>query len=624
MKTQSDPALKAKLADTRSAIVPYAWKTLGSERPSRKLENIAGHTDLPVLATCNVRHLKHVVVFCVLQCALAGDAWGETLKVPEIFFSIQAAIYESSGAGICCSNASPTISGCTITDNTTGRFGGGICCLGSSSPKISSCTAFGNTATDGWGGGLSCHQSSAPTVTDCVFSQNSAGFGAGIACLDDSVPALVRCDISGNEAAMGGGLHTRDDSAPTFTDCTIHGNSAEGPASTAIDADGNGTAVVFANGEDKDSVLDGFTVMNGSASKGGGIACNGTSPTIRNCTIKHNNATGSVGNGGGIYCSGADPIIINSILWGNEASGEPNEIAGNGSSLSDCVVAGGWGAGAHNLSDDPLLQPLGNYGGPTPTMSLSFASPAIDEGANGSGIPAADQRGFPREAAPDIGACEFTPVRIESDLKQPYASLGSMVNLVEFSDHTSPTYQWFEGDAGDENTPITNAAAASYITPSLVAGISHWVRISYDGGASSIDSVACPIEVRSTYEEWADYYSLETGERGYMDNPTGDGISNLAKYTFGFDPTIPCRLEDRVSTSFEPSQGILRFLYVLSKTPRDLSYHFEWSPDLLNWSSTGLVPLLTSETAATTTWEVRLPCTSWAAFLRLNAEFLPP
>lgn len=65
------------------------------------------------------------------------------------------------------------------------------------------------------------------------------------------------------------------------------------------------------------AVLDGFTIQNGSSSaNGGGILCDGTSPTIRNCTIKNNHA---VYAGGGIYIVNGSPSIINNTINYNQA-----------------------------------------------------------------------------------------------------------------------------------------------------------------------------------------------------------------------------------------------------------------------------------------------------------------
>ena len=57
---------------------------------------------------------------------------------------------------------------------------------------------------------------------------------------------------------------------------------------------------------------------------------------------------------------------------------------------------------------NPLLGPLRDNGGPTPTQALLPGSPAIDHGDD-AGCPTADQRGVPRPrgAACDIGAYEY-------------------------------------------------------------------------------------------------------------------------------------------------------------------------------------------------------------------------
>jgi hypothetical protein len=64
------------------------------------------------------------------------------------------------------------------------------------------------------------------------------------------------------------------------------------------------------------------------------------------------------------------------------------------------------------ITNTPLLGPLANNGGPTPTMALLPGSPAIDAGDN-SNAPATDQRGEARiwNGKVDLGAVEFqTPL----------------------------------------------------------------------------------------------------------------------------------------------------------------------------------------------------------------------
>ncbi|MEO5715708.1 MAG: choice-of-anchor Q domain-containing protein [Luteolibacter sp.] len=62
-------------------------------------------------------------------------------------------------------------------------------------------------------------------------------------------------------------------------------------------------------------------------------------------------------------------------------------------------------SGTNNLlTGNPLLAPLGEYGGPTRTMPPLPGSPAINAGTT---TLTTDQRGFPRVDTPDIGAVEY-------------------------------------------------------------------------------------------------------------------------------------------------------------------------------------------------------------------------
>jgi len=96
--------------------------------------------------------------------------------------------------------------------------------------------------------------------------------------------------------------------------------SEMGPSLTIIDGGQSSNVVRFENGENTDSVLEGFTIKNGSFYFGGGIYCFGASPTIYNNIISRNSGSGSSSRGGGIYCdNSASPSISSNILFGNSA-----------------------------------------------------------------------------------------------------------------------------------------------------------------------------------------------------------------------------------------------------------------------------------------------------------------
>jgi len=98
--------------------------------------------------------------------------------------------------------------------------------------------------------------------------------------------------------------------------------SQMGASMTTIDGGQAGSVVTFSNGEGPDSVLDGFSIVNGTGTvgpwsylQGGGIYCSSSSPLIRNNTILDNTAT----TGGGIYCNDSSPEISCNTIRNNAA-----------------------------------------------------------------------------------------------------------------------------------------------------------------------------------------------------------------------------------------------------------------------------------------------------------------
>jgi predicted outer membrane repeat protein len=102
------------------------------------------------------------------------------------------------------------------------------------------------------------------------------------------------------------------------------------PEKTVIDAGMKGSGVVFSSGEGFGSILDGFTLTNGTGTGtggttyGGGISCaQASSPVIANNIVADNYANG----GGGISCvDGSSPKILNNTVIGNESKGSGGGI----------------------------------------------------------------------------------------------------------------------------------------------------------------------------------------------------------------------------------------------------------------------------------------------------------
>jgi len=127
--------------------------------------------------------------------------------------------------GIRCSDSSPTIMNCRITENSA-EAGGGIYCIESSSPKIIGCTIENNIALNG--GGVYFEDNDSISITSCTIRDNIAFWGGGVFYINlylCSSLEIANCVIAGNQAALGGGIYGIGYST-TITNCTIAENSA--------------------------------------------------------------------------------------------------------------------------------------------------------------------------------------------------------------------------------------------------------------------------------------------------------------------------------------------------------------------------------------------------------------
>jgi len=135
--------------------------------------------------------------------------------------------------------------------------------------------------------------------------------------------ALDDC-VDGEEIIVRDGVYTgAGNKNLSFLGKALTLRSENGPQHCILDCEGAGRGFVFNDGEEAASIVDGFTIVNGSMDDrrpegtGGGILCeNHSSPSIFNCVITGNSADW----GGGIYCKDySSPTIANCSVMGNSA-----------------------------------------------------------------------------------------------------------------------------------------------------------------------------------------------------------------------------------------------------------------------------------------------------------------
>ena len=159
--------------------------------------------------------------------------------------------------------------------------------------------------------------------------------------------------------------------------------------------------------------------------QGGGICYSGGLLEVTSCTVAFNVTTETFTppewGGGGIYSDAGRALIRNTIVADNAAAQNGQDVLGPVLSLGYNLVgqtefSSGWVAtdlpGNAEAPLDPVLGPLQDNGGPTPTHALLVGSPALHAG-DPAVLMSLDQRGSVRAGflgtPTDIGAFEAEP-----------------------------------------------------------------------------------------------------------------------------------------------------------------------------------------------------------------------
>ena len=415
------------------------------------------------------------------------------------------------------------------------------------------------------------------------------GFGGGGANKDGYVAGG-----GGGGAGFGGAVFNYGGSI-LITNATLTGNKAQGGSSQyGGNGSGFGGAIFNLNG----------TVTATNATIAGNIAAQG---------------------GGAIYSLGANGIATQSgpVLPSSNGSVHLDNTILSGSSdggqtlVSDLVLSGSSSTGANNVIQngasgfnggngatptDPLLNPLGNNGGVTDTMSLQSNSPAIDGGSDSAATAAnltTDQRGpgFPRNlgSSVDIGAFELQSVAIPiiSPLGGTYRD-SIQVSITSTTASTTVRYTL-------NGTTPSQTNGQVYTAPFTLTASTTVKAIAYrqDWANSPVASVAYAVLAPLPY--WRSLQGLAANGSQDLGKLSGDGVANLLKYAFNMAPNAGDLLKPDVhvlapnGTSGLPSfsinsQGHLVITFVRQKasTNPGIVYTVETCGDMKTWGTLNL------------------------------------
>ena len=281
--------------------------------------------------------------------------------------------------------------------------GGALYAYAAGPVAVANVEVRGNLSVSGGGGGILYSQQAVSLATVRVLDNattENAGGGLYVNAADPS--AVANSTFSGNRVddGDGGGLVLVGGAAFDIQNCTFAGNLVGG-------GDGQGGGLVIASGE-QSNILNSTFSGNQAAYQGGGLL-GGSDITVYSATFAGNAAY----EGGSIY-NGSVLRVGNTILGGAGGGNCAGNMLESGNRNIDTDGSCELDGPSDQEGVDPLLRPLADNGGPTPTHAIGPQSPAVDSG-NPTACTATDQRGIARpadgngdgDARCDIGAYEY-------------------------------------------------------------------------------------------------------------------------------------------------------------------------------------------------------------------------
>lgn len=183
-------------------------------------------------------------------------------------------------------------------------------------------------------------------------------------------------------------------------------------------------------------------------------------------------------------------------------------------------------------------------------------------------------------------------------LAQPVSTTitkGSTATISVTASGPSLTYQWYQGNSGTTNSPVSGAISSSFTTPVINNGSkSYWVRVS--NAAGSVNSVTSQISTQNgavtrNFGVWASEIETANGiAAGTLSNANGDhdkdGRSNLIEYAFGASPIIANDAAPRMPVFYQTATECF-LQYQLDTTITDITVTPVAGTDLNQWLAPG-------------------------------------
>jgi hypothetical protein len=287
------------------------------------------------------------------ECAGLKCKWN-TVQVTDCLFTDNTA--DSGTAGCELDDVDGIFQDCTFEGNEA-AWGAGISIYRPSTVTMERCHFEDNHAVgeESYGAGAYCYSEAAPTFTECTFTQNESDFCGGGLMMDTGCAAVVQnCDFTGNTAVYGGGFCVWLCGAGGFDECTFESNIADSAGGGGLLELGGGVSVTNSTFTGNESLYGGglsylqttggpvdCTLYENAAYYGGAISyADCASAWATGCTMVRNRAVSRQAHGAGVAVGGPFDVALERCIIAFSTSGEAAAAVFGTVTATECDVFG--------------------------------------------------------------------------------------------------------------------------------------------------------------------------------------------------------------------------------------------------------------------------------------------